>query len=229
MGAGPLSLSPSPSQSTGVGMVASTTNGPATRVTLLSSSGRSTSTSMVGGSLLAMLLSVMCGTSPPTSSPRLFCLRWYTKPPAGPRDASLSVYHGKVAVSSRCRASASGTRDVSMVIQRRPHCSATYAVVPEPQVGSRTRSPGSVVIRRQRWMTFTLVWTTYALSRASKPHFVSSQTLPISETAKSSMYRMYESDLSRCMTRRAATRRCIPSIVVFQFASLPGWKDLPSN
>ena len=37
-----------------------------------------------------------------------------------------------------------------MVIQRRPHCSATVAVVPEPQVGSTTKSPGSVVIRIQR-------------------------------------------------------------------------------
>ena len=27
------------------------------------------------------------------------------------------------------------------MIQRRPHCSATVAVVPEPQVGSSTRSP----------------------------------------------------------------------------------------
>src|SRR5207244_765383 len=39
----------------------------------------------------------------------------------------------------RARANASATRDVSMVIQRQPHCSATYAVVPEPQVGSKTR------------------------------------------------------------------------------------------
>ena len=53
----------------------------------------------------------------------------------------------------RARASARATREVSMVIQRRPHCSATYAVVPEPQVGSRTRSPGSVVMRIQRSMT----------------------------------------------------------------------------
>src|ERR1035437_9361789 len=38
----------------------------------------------------------------------------------------------------RARASASATREVSMVIQRRPHCSATVAVVPEPHVGSST-------------------------------------------------------------------------------------------
>ena len=54
-------------------------------------------------------------------------------------------------------ASASATREVSMVIQRRPHCSATVAVVPEPQVGSSTRSPGSVAMRRQRSMMPGLV------------------------------------------------------------------------
>jgi hypothetical protein len=62
-----------------------------------------------------------------------------------------------VAVSRRWRARASGTRLVSIVIQRRPHCSATYAVVPDPQVGSRTRSPGSVVIKTQRCTTLVLV------------------------------------------------------------------------
>ena len=58
---------------------------------------------------------------------------------------------------TRARASARATREVSMVIQRRPHCSATYAVVPEPQVGSRTRSPGSVVINTQRSTTLAVV------------------------------------------------------------------------
>ena len=43
---------------------------------------------------------------------------------------------------SRWRASASATRDVSIVIHRRPHCSATYAVVPEPQVGSSNKVTG---------------------------------------------------------------------------------------
>ena len=56
-------------------------------------------------------------------------------------------------VARRWRATAMATRDVSMVIQRRPHFSDMAAVVPEPQVGSRTRSPGSVVIRMQRSMT----------------------------------------------------------------------------
>ena len=57
------------------------------------------------------------------------------------------------------RAKAKATREVSSVIQRRPHCSATNAVVPEPQVGSRTRSPGSVTINRQRSTTFGRVCT----------------------------------------------------------------------
>ena len=72
-----------------------------------------------------------------------------------------AVKAGRIAVRARARAKA--TREVSMVIQRRPHCSATYAVVPEPQVGSRTRSPGSVAMRRQRWITSWFVWTTYCL------------------------------------------------------------------
>jgi hypothetical protein len=49
--------------------VASKENGPVTRTTLRNTSGRSTNTSSAGGSLLAMVLEVMCGTMPPTSSP----------------------------------------------------------------------------------------------------------------------------------------------------------------
>ena len=67
---------------------------------------------------------------------------------------------GYFAAIRRVRARASATRLVSIVIHRRPHCSATYAVVPDPHVGSSTRSPGSVVMRRQRSMTFVVVWTT---------------------------------------------------------------------
>jgi len=54
-------------------------------------------------------------------------------------------------------ASVIATREVSQVIQRRPHFSAAKAVVPEPQVGSRTRSPGSVVMSMQRSTTFSFV------------------------------------------------------------------------
>ena len=78
---------------------------------------------------------------PPTSSPLLLALL-VRKPPPDPRDSSFSSYQGKVAVSSGCRARASGTRLVSIVIQRRPHCSATYAVVPLPQVGSSDEVAG---------------------------------------------------------------------------------------
>ena len=86
----------------------------------------------------------------------------------------------------RARARARATREVSMVIQRRPHCSATYAVVPEPQVGSSSRSPGSVAIRMQRSMTFSAVWTTYNLEAANVLRTVSDQTLLYSVTGKSS-------------------------------------------
>lgn len=79
----------------------------------------------------------------------------------------------------RVRAGASATRDVSIVIHRRPHCSATYAVVPLPHVGSSTRSPGSVVISWHRWMTRLSVWTTYNLSSPTKPPVpVSVHTVP---------------------------------------------------
>ena len=36
----------------------------------------------------------------------------------------------------------------------------SFRVVPDPQVGSRTRSPGSVVIKMARSGTLVLVWTT---------------------------------------------------------------------
>jgi cytochrome c oxidase subunit IV len=42
---------------------------------------------------------------------------------------------------------------VSIVIHLLPNCSATNAVVPLPQVGSNTKSPGSVVINKQRCIT----------------------------------------------------------------------------
>ena len=68
----------------------------------------------------------MCGTMPPTSSPLLVLLALVDE--AAGRAAAVVLAarsQGKVAVSSRWRARASGTRLVSMVIQRRPHCSAT--------------------------------------------------------------------------------------------------------
>ena len=60
----------------------------------------------------------------------------------------------------RCRAIAVATGEVSIVIQRRPHRSALYAVVAPPHVGSRTRSPGSVAMSRQRSITLLAVCTT---------------------------------------------------------------------
>ena len=52
------------------------------------------------------------------------------------------------------------TREVSIVTHRRPHCSATTAVVPEPQVISSTKSPGSVAINMQRRTADRAVCTT---------------------------------------------------------------------
>ena len=57
-----------------------------------------------------------------------------------------------------------------MVIQRRPHCSATKAVVPEPQVGSSTRSPGSVVMRRQRSIDLRAASERRRPCPSAKPH-----------------------------------------------------------
>src|SRR3954451_17604801 len=78
-----------------------------------------------------------------------------------PSEESASREYGNRADMRRVRARERATRLVSIVIHRRPHCSATYAVVPEPHVGSSTKSPGSVVIRRQRSTAFGAVWTTY--------------------------------------------------------------------
>jgi len=52
--------------------VASTQNGPVTRVIFAVTSGLSTSTSCFGGSLFAIDSSVMCGTIPPNSLPLRF-------------------------------------------------------------------------------------------------------------------------------------------------------------
>ena len=104
-----------------------------------------------------------------------------------------------------------------MVIHRRPHCSATKAVVPEPQVGSSTRSPGSVAMRIQRSMTFALVWTTYAFSSVNAPVWVSVHRSEIGLTAKSSMKRTYESEFGvGYPSLQALARRFIPGTLVFQ-------------
>jgi len=79
---------------------------------------------------------------------------------ARPLSESASRYIGYFAPISRWRARARATLEVSIVIQRRPHCSATYALVPLPHVGSSTKSPGSVHMSMQRSMTLVLVWTT---------------------------------------------------------------------
>ena len=71
----------------------------------------------------------------------------------------------------RWRATAMDTAEVSMAIQRRPQRSAVKGIAPEPQVGSRTRSPGSVVMSRTRRNTSGGVSTMYGLSIGA-PMFV---------------------------------------------------------
>src|SRR5579871_5760448 len=115
----------------------------------------------------------------------------------------------------RARASANATRDVSMVIQRRPHCSATKAAVPEPHVGSRTRSPGSVAIKTQRSVTLVLVWTTYILGSPNPAVVVSSHWLVSEKTRKSSKKRTYLNVLPAANRRDAFLSRSIPSRFVF--------------
>ena len=62
-------------------------------------------------------------------------------------------------------------------------------VVPEPQVGSSTRSPGSVVMRRHRAIAFGFVSTTYTLSDANPAVTVSDHALLIGNAGKSSIKR----------------------------------------
>src|SRR5437867_3451745 len=64
-------------------------------------------------------------------------------PPLTPRSGSRNTKYGKLEVARRSRATAAATRLVSHVSQRRPNRSALIAVVPDPHVGSTTRSPAS--------------------------------------------------------------------------------------
>src|SRR5262249_5525070 len=119
------------------------------------------------------------------------------------------------------------TRLVSMVIHRRPHCSATYAVVPEPHVGSRMRSPGSVVISMQRSMILGLVWTTYFLS-GMKLLITSSQKFVVGKTGKSSRNLTYPARLPDPSTRSASNRRRMPLSFVFQRLCIVGRYSFPA-
>src|SRR5271155_5037828 len=91
----------------------------------------------------------------------------------------------------RCLARVVATREVSQVIQRRPHCSATTAVVPEPQVGSNTRSPGSVVIKTQRAIALVTVCTTEIFGSLYPLEPVSAQIVVSGKAGKSSTKRTY--------------------------------------
>src|ERR1700679_3341427 len=119
----------------------------------------------------------------------------------------------------RTLARASATREVSAVIHRLPHCSATNAVVPDPHVGSRTRSPGSVAKSTQRATTLVFVSTTYLLSCASNPHRVSSHRLFTGITGKSRNRLKYEIDALRGMSRFDIPSLFNPTMLVFQYCA----------
>ena len=108
----------------GVGRVASTTKGPVTRVMLSISLGAIHEHSSAGGSLLAMDLRVICGTMPPISSPLLVLFARIDK--AG-RGACRFVAQLEPRESGRQKPGVQeqAVHGVSIVIQRRPHCSAT--------------------------------------------------------------------------------------------------------
>src|SRR5436190_20197030 len=108
-----------------------------------------------------------------------------------------------------------------MVIHLRPHCSATYAVVPLPHVGSRTRSPGSVVIRTQREITLVDDCTTYNFSSPRLDIIVSDHAVLSGITGKSSRYRLYANSCVRAISRPAHSHFFIPSGLVDQ-NRLPG-------
>ena len=96
-------------------------------------------------------------------TPQNCCGKGVTEPVElpGPTQFSTSLPALRTLLAVQASSECVDTRLVSVVIQRRPQSSATNAVVPLPHVGSSTKSPGSVVIKRQRSITFALVWTTY--------------------------------------------------------------------
>ena len=125
-------------------------------------------------------------------------------------------------------ASDKATRLVSMVIQRRPHCSATKAVVPLPHVGSSTRSPGSVVINMQRSMILCDVWTTYNLSDANPAIVVSVQRLVKGVTGKSANSLTYLRVRPIKSTRSESVSLFSPGASVLN-VPLPGVQSAPLN
>ena len=152
----------------------------------------------------AKILGDTCGTRP------------YTNPPAGSfphpsagccptdsLDSSASLFepsvesdnsqYGRTAVARRCRAIAIGIGEVSHVIHLRPQRSEINAVVAPPQVGSNTKSPGSVAIRIHRSITLSDVCTTYLLSPG---RLTRDQMLVINLPGTSSSYRFQDNTVS---------------------------------
>ena len=88
---------------------------------------------------------------------------------------------------------------------------------PEPHVGSSTRSPGSVVIRIQRWMTCGLFEQRKFLSRRSLTLPVSAQILVDGKTGKSLSVSNIASEFPTTISGASALSRSSPSGPVFQF------------
>ena len=147
----------------------------------------------------------------------------YSKPAPTLAEGSLSLKYSNLAVRTRSRASASATRLVSIVTQRRPHFSETAAVVPDRQVGSNTRSPGSVVMRTQRSMIFGFVSTTYCFFRSVNPATLVSVQMFVRRIApKSSAYLMYRKVLPTTANRLSCANPAIPSSRIFHWEFGPG-------
>src|SRR5262249_51860951 len=105
----------------------------------------------------------------------------------------------------------------SHVTQRRPRRSAHDAVVPEPQVRSKTSWPGAVVMWIQRSITSGRVWTAYTFgSRVLAPELVSVHRCVRGNAGKSSMYRLNMSRVRVETMRRSDTSLSMPAFDVFQ-------------
>ena len=117
------------------------------------------------------------------------------------------------------------------MIHRRPHCSATNAVVPEPHVGSRTRSPGSVDISRHRSTTLRCRLNDVELVavRTALPCRVRPDCSQAGRHGKSSMIPDVAEVFPSRERGRHATSRSMPSRLVFHPPVAGRRKAFPST
>ena len=171
-------------------------------------SGRSTSTSSSGGSLLAIDLSVTCGTMPPTSSPFAVLLALVDEAASGPARFVFQLVVGKC----RGQQPLAGERERHAAgVDRDP--------APPPllrHVGGRAAAArrveheiaGSVVISMQRWITLSWSERRRAFCPSKGPDRVSVQMFASSKYRKvvqhSDMY------TSNCAFNGMQSIRCYP-------------------